>query len=197
MLVEQRFRHHESKRDTAAATENCGDKAGSSVFRALLAADCATWPGDPATLTWSGAQLVAAGIPAPALHGALLSNAYDRCPADERVPARTRIRAPSRAERTSPANLARLDAELAAAHVRGLRQVLAMGRVAADLLAPRVAALPGVTLVRLPHPSAQGLLMAAPDQGAGCSLAALGAAWEARLVALLRAGAAEAGCPTV
>jgi hypothetical protein len=160
-------------------------------MRALIAAGAATWPGPPESMAWDGTQLAAAGI-YPVVRGTMLTNAYDRCPADQSVPARTKIRPPKPAEFRDPANMARLRAELALAHTRGLRQVVPMGNVAAAVLAPLVAELPGVALVSIPHPSPQGLLTSAqkliagaPQGGKGCSLPALSAAWEARLVGLL------------
>jgi uracil-DNA glycosylase len=46
---------------------------------------------------------------------------------------------------------------------------------------------PHVILTTVPHPSAQGLLSAAPDRGRGLRLADLAAAWEAELAAVIRA----------
>lgn len=164
-----------------------GDRAGQAVYAALLASDACDWQGPPGSLAWDGTALRAAGI-APVLRGVLLTNAYDRCPWDERVPSRTRIRSPRPSEFRDPANLARLRGEIATAHTRGLRQVIAMGKVAATVLGPLVAEVPNVVLRRVPHPSAQGLLMAAPNGGRGCTLAALGAVWQAELAASIVAG---------
>lgn len=157
-----------------------GDRAGAPLYAALVEAGCVVWEGDPASVPWEGAALRDAGV-RPVARDVWLTNAYDRCPTDDGE----RFRAPSARERTAPANLERLRAELAEARALGAVQVCCLGRVAGDVLQRVVA--DGLAVHVLPHPSAQGLLMAAPGRGKGMALAELEAAWTARLAALLRA----------
>ena len=157
-----------------------GDRAGALVYRALEAAGLARVP--PAAYAhWDGAALRALGL-APELVGAALSNAFPCCPSRDLQS----FRAPTDAELRSPANLARLKAELdqAAARCQGRLRVVAMGR-RAQWIFQREAGWPGFDLRSLPHPSAQGLLQAAPGRGKGLKLADLQAAWVARLGELL------------
>jgi uracil-DNA glycosylase len=162
-----------------------GDRAGAPLYRALAAAGACVMPAGVATLPWDGAVFAAHGL-VPALHGVAVGNAYDRCPSDDGQ----RFRAPSRAELESVANRARLALDIDRACARGLREVIAMGRVAARLvervLSDEPARWPGVSWHLVPHPSAQGLLSAAPERGRGARLAELAAAWEAELAAHVR-----------
>jgi hypothetical protein len=162
-----------------------GDRAGAPLYRALETVGACVLPEGAWRLPWDGAAFAAAGL-APVMHGVALDNAFDRCPSDDG----RRFRAPSRAELESDANTARLADTLDRAFARGLRRVIALGRVAAReaerLLARHPARWPGVVLARVVHPSAQGLLSTAPDRGRGARLADLAARWEAELVALLR-----------
>ena len=148
-----------------------GDRAGLLVYRALAVAGLAEVP-EAAWEIWSGAKLRAAGLE-PALRGAALGNAFPACPTEDGE----RFRAPKDAELRDPANLARLGAELAEAARRcpGTLKVIGLGRRAAWVL-DRLPA-PPFELEVLPHPSAQGLLQAAPDKGRGLRLADLQAAW--------------------
>jgi hypothetical protein len=155
-----------------------GDRAGVPLYAALAGAGCIRWHGDPAAHAWDGAVLRDAGVRPEALD-VWLTNAVDRCPTDDG----DHFRAPSARERHAPGNLARLGAELEAAQRRGAVQICCLGRVAGAVVA-RLA--PPLAVHVLPHPSAQGLLMAAPNKGKGCTLAALEAAWAAHLVALLQ-----------
>lgn len=159
-----------------------GDRAGLLVYRALEDAGMATIP-ETAWSRWDGGALKVAGL-APALRGAALGNAYPRCPSDDGQ----RFRAPKDAELRSEANLARLGAELRAAADRcpGRLRILGLGRRAAWVL-DKLEDPPPFDLEVLPHPSAQGLLQAAPDKGRGLRLADLQAAWTERLTDLLRA----------
>jgi uracil-DNA glycosylase len=159
-----------------------GDRAGLPVYRALEAAGLAQVPA-AAYEQWDGARFRDLGL-APVLSGVALSNAYPRCPSTDLQ----RFRAPTDAELRSPENLARLGGELEAAVARcpGTLRVIAMGRRAQWILGS--GAWPGFELRGLPHPSAQGLLQAAPGKGKGMRLADLQAAWEARLAALLAGG---------
>lgn len=151
-----------------------GDRAGRLVWSALRAAGLAVWNGPADACTLGGGELAARGC-LPRVRGVLLTNAYDRCPTDDG----RRFRAPTRGELTSASNVARLRGELALARDRGLRSALALGRVAASVVAEQLAAIGAgdVDVVALPHPSAQGLLMAAPGRGKGLRLADLEASW--------------------
>ena len=161
-----------------------GDRAGIAVYRALAAAGLAEVPA-AAWEDWDGARLKVRGL-APVLRGAALSNAWPACPTRDGE----RFRAPSDRELRSPANLARLAGELAraaAGRTTPLR-VIAFGtrpRWILERLPDLAAGLPPFDLHPLPHPSAQGLLQAAPGKGKGLRLDDLRAAWEAGLRDLL------------
>lgn len=158
-----------------------GDGAGVPVYQALNRAGMADFP--PSVFkNWDGAVLRAAGL-APVLRGVALSNAYPRCPTRDGL----RFHAPSDAELRSRENLDRVEAELRRAHRPGAPlQVLALGRRAGWLLAQLQEAF-AFSLEVLPHPSAQGLLQAAPGKGKGMKLQDLRQAWEEYLLALLGA----------
>lgn len=161
-----------------------GDRAGIAVYRALAAAGLAEVPA-AAWDDWDGAHLKARGL-FPVLRGAALSNAWPACPTRDGE----RFRAPSDRELRSPANLARLAGELAraAAGRTAPLRVIAFGtrpRWILERLPELAGDLPPFDLRPLPHPSAQGLLQAAPNQGRGLRLDNLRAAWEARLQDLL------------
>jgi hypothetical protein len=157
-----------------------GDRAGVQVYRALVKAGLAEVP-EAAWEDWDGARFKALGI-APHLKGAVLGNAFPSCPTKDGQT----FRAPTDKELKDPANLARLGKELgrAAARCHGTLRVIGMGRRAQWIL-ERLEGLPPVEVHVLPHPSAQGLLQAAPDKGRGMRLAELQAAWEHRLESLL------------
>ena len=161
-----------------------GDGAGRAVYRALVAAGLAEVP-EAAWADWDGARLKARGL-APVLRGAALSNAWPACPTNDGE----RFRAPSNRELRSPANLDRLAGELAraAAGRPAPLRVLAFGtrpRWILERLPGLAADVPPFDLHPLPHPSAQGLLQAAPGKGKGLRLDDLRAAWEAGLQDLL------------
>ncbi|HTL97404.1 MAG TPA: uracil-DNA glycosylase family protein [Holophagaceae bacterium] len=157
-----------------------GDRAGLLVYRALAAAGMAEVP-EAAWGIWNGPRLKAAGLE-PQLRGAALGNAFPRCPTDDGE----RFRAPKDAELRDPANLARLGAELheAARRCPGTLRILGLGRRAAWVL-DKLEAPPPFQLTVLPHPSAQGLLQAAPDKGRGLRLADLQTAWINQLKSML------------
>lgn len=161
-----------------------GDGAGLAVYRALAAAGLAEVP-EAAWDDWDGARLRARGL-APVLRGVALSNSWPACPTNDGE----RFRAPSDRELRSPANLARLADELARAagpRTTPLR-VVAFGtrpRWILERLPSLTAGVPPFELHPLPHPSAQGLLQAAPNKGKGLRLDDLRAAWEDRLRDLL------------
>ncbi len=161
-----------------------GDGAGRAVYRALVAAGLAEVP-EAAWADWDGARLKARGL-VPVLRGVALSNSWPTCPTNDGE----RFRAPSDRELRSPANLARLAAELARA--AGGRpaplRVVTFGtrpRWILERLPDLAEGVPPFDLHPLPHPSAQGLLQAAPNKGRGLRLDDLRAAWEARLRDLL------------
>jgi hypothetical protein len=153
-----------------------GDRAGLLVYRALAAAGLAEVP-EVAYAQWDGARLKAHGLE-PRLLGAALGNAYPRCPSDDGH----RFRAPKDAELRSAGNLARLGADLrhAAARCPGRLRLLGLGRRAAWVL-DKVPDAPAFDLEILPHPSAQGLLQAAPGRGKGLRLEDLQTDWMERL----------------
>jgi DNA-binding transcriptional LysR family regulator len=130
-----------------------------------------------ATLSWDGARFAEHQL-RPALRGVALGNAFDRCPTDDG----RKFRAPSRAELESSANMQRLADDVNRARARGLNTIVALGSVASRVMGMLVAAhaseWPEVSVQSVPHPSAQGLLSAAPDRGRGARLADLAAAWE-------------------
>lgn len=163
-----------------------GDRAGLPLYRALVAAGACTVPDVTWTIPWDGSRLHAAGI-VPRLHAVALGNAYPVCPTDNGV----KFRAPSKRELEGAANMARLGLELRQLHARGLRAVLALGHVAARtmtlVLSQADEAMQTVVALHpLPHPSAQGLLSAAPDRGRGARLSDLAAAWETQVAHLVR-----------
>lgn len=157
-----------------------GDRAGLVVYRALEAAGLARVPAE-AYADWDGARLKANGL-TPIITGVALSNAYPSCPTRDGQT----FKAPTDRELAGPENLARIGRELALAASRcpGRLRVIALGK-RAQWLFQRIEGAPVFDLVTLPHPSAQGLLQAAPGKGKGLRLADLQAAWEARLEALL------------
>lgn len=162
-----------------------GDRAGLPLYRALVAAGACTLPDGVHDGPWDGSRFALAGWE-PELHGVAVANAFDRCPTNDGI----KFRAPTRSELESAKNFTRLAAECAAAQARGLRTVFALGAVAARTMRtlaerePHIFA--GIAIVALPHPSAQGLLAAAPDRGRGARLADLAAAWESTLAAHIR-----------
>lgn len=161
-----------------------GDGAGIAVYRALAATGLAEVP-EAAWNDWDGARLKARGL-TPVLRGAALSNAWPACPSNDGE----RFRAPSDRELRSQPNLDRLAGELAqaAAGRSPPLRVLAFGtrpRWILERLPDLTSGVPPFDLHPLPHPSAQGLLQAAPNKGKGLRLDDLRAAWEARLRELL------------
>ncbi len=158
-----------------------GDGAGVTVFRALAAAGRADVP-EAAWEDWDGARFKRLGL-IPRLHGTALSNAYPACPTKDGE----HFHAPSNRDLLAPENQARLLAELtrASAERTSPLRVIAFGKRAGWIL-ERLPGVPALDLHALPHPSAQGLLQAAPGKGRGLRLADLRAAWEEALLALLQ-----------
>ncbi|WP_243382039.1 uracil-DNA glycosylase family protein [Geothrix alkalitolerans] len=157
-----------------------GDGAGVTVYRALMATHRADVPA-AAWEDWDGARFKVLGL-APRLIGTALSNAYPACPTKDGE----HFHAPSNRDLLDPANLARLEAELVRASQSGAStlRVIAFGKRAQWVLS-RLEGAPPFELHALPHPSAQGLLQAAPGKGKGLRLEDLRAEWEARLRRLL------------
>jgi len=158
-----------------------GDRAGVAVYRALEAEGLAEVPAE-AYGDWDGARLKARGL-RPLLRGVALGNAFPRCPTRDGQS----FRAPTDAELKGAENLARIAREVSCASARceGPLRVIALGR-RSQWLFQRLPDASAFECHALPHPSAQGLLQAAPDQGRGLRLADLQARWEADLRALLR-----------
>jgi hypothetical protein len=156
-----------------------GDGAGITVYRALAATGRAEVPA-AAWEDWDGARFKALDL-APRLTGTALSNAYPACPTKDGE----HFHAPSNRDLLAPANLARLVSELnrATEGTSSLR-VIAFGKRAEWVLG-RLLDAPPFELHALPHPSAQGLLQAAPGKGKGLRLEDLRGEWEARLRSLL------------
>lgn len=167
-----------------------GDRAGAPLYRALVAADACTLPAQVASLAWDGAAFAERAL-VPSLRSVALGNAYDRCPTDDG----RRFRAPTRAELESAQNIARLTRDIDAAFERGLVLIVPLGRVAARavnlVFEQHPARWDKVEIVSVPHPSAQGLLSAAPDRGRGARLAELAAAWELTLAQIVRNAVGE------
>jgi uracil-DNA glycosylase len=157
-----------------------GDRAGVVVYRALEAAGLAQVPTE-AYLRWDGARFRELGL-APVLRGAALGNAFPFCPSRDLQT----FRAPTDAELRHPDNQARLLGELRAAAGRcpGVLRVITLGK-RAQWIFQNLEGAPPFQLHGLPHPSAQGLLQAAPGKGKGLKMVDLQREWEARLGLLL------------
>jgi hypothetical protein len=157
-----------------------GDGAGITVFRALVATGRAEVP-EAAWSDWDGTRFRSLGL-APRLHRTALSNAYPACPTKDG----DHFHAPSNRDLLDPINLRRLSAELTRAAAGGASplRVIAFGKRAEWVLA-RLPEGPPISLVALPHPSAQGLLQGAPNRGKGLKLQDLREAWQERLMGLL------------
>jgi hypothetical protein len=162
-----------------------GDRAGLPLYLALEAAGMAELPA-AALEVWDGQRFQDLGL-RPVLSDVALGNALAVCPTSNGET----FRAPTDAELRHPDNADRLRGEVARARDRcpGPLRIFALGRRAGWILGQLD--LPGVLEV-LPHPSAQGLLQAAPDRGRGCRLADLQAAWQEDLARRLRQLRAEA-----
>jgi hypothetical protein len=157
-----------------------GDQAGVLVYRALEAAGLAQVPA-AAYARWDGAGFRESGL-LPVLRGSALSNAFPLCPSRDLET----FRAPTDAELRSQANLARIRTELRAAAERcpGALRVITLGK-RAQWIFRELEGAPAFELHGLPHPSAQGLLQAAPEKGKGLKMVDLQREWEANLAALL------------
>ena len=158
-----------------------GDRAGKLVYRALALEGLAEVP-EAAWEPWDGARFSALCL-APKLREVALTNALACCPTSD---GRT-FRAPSDRELREKENLARIAGELARARARcpSRLRVIAFGKRAHWLLSQGID-LESIELHGLPHPSAQGLLQAAPQKGKGLKLSDLQMEWQEKLRALLR-----------
>lgn len=158
-----------------------GDRAGLPVYRALENAGLAEVPSE-AYREWSGERFARLKLE-PMVTGVALSNVYPKCPTDNGQT----FRAPRDGELTNSPNQARLREELerAMARCEGRLQVITLGRRAAWIL-KKLENLPAFDLCEMPHPSAQGLLQAAPGKGKGLKLSDLRQAWESQLRELLQ-----------
>jgi len=158
-----------------------GDRAGVQVYRALERTGMAEVPPE-AFQAWDGARFRELGL-RPRLMGAALSNAFPHCPTSDGQT----FRAPSHAELRNPENLERILMEIrdAAHRCEGWLRVVTLGK-RAQWVMTRLREVPPFELFCLPHPSAQGLLQAAPGKGKGLRLKDLQAAWEQDLASLLR-----------
>ncbi len=154
-----------------------GDRAGLPVYRALAACGLALVP-EAAWDPWDGARFRAEGL-APVLKGVALGNAYPRCPTDDGHA----FRAPKDRELRAEGNVTRLREDLTRATRQGPIRLVTFGKRAL-VLQQALGDLP-LEWHALPHPSAQGLLQAAPGKGRGLRLSDLQAAWEAELKRLL------------
>jgi uracil-DNA glycosylase len=157
-----------------------GDRAGKPVYRALESAGLAVVP-QAAYADWGGERLKGLGLK-PVLTQVALSNAFPSCPTRDGQT----FRAPTDAELKSLGNFTRLEQELSEGISRCPHRlrVIAMGRRAAWIL-QRMGAELDFEFHALPHPSAQGLLQAAPGKGKGLRLVDLQAGWEKKLGELL------------
>lgn len=158
-----------------------GDRAGQILYRSLY--HCGRAELDPTVFeAWDGAALKSAGK-VPHLKGVVLSNAYPSCPTRDGQ----HFCAPTDRMLRSPENLARVRAELAAAKARcaGMIHLITLGKRAESLFR-HLQATEDLVWHPLPHPSAQGLLQAAPDKGKGMRLADLQKAWEDQLIAIVK-----------
>lgn len=159
-----------------------GDACGVFTWKALERAGLALVPED-AWVLWRGDLLLSWGLE-PILLGAALSNAYPACPTDDQV----RFRSPRKDELLAPNNLQRIEGEVQEALRRcpGQLGLATLGGAAKRVFeALKVVERPRIQLHMLPHPSAQGLLSSAPDNGRGANLANLQEAWVERLASLV------------
>jgi uracil-DNA glycosylase len=156
-----------------------GDHAGIIVYRALVENGRADVP-EEAWGDWDGARFRELGLK-PQLRAAVLGNAWPWCPTNDG----DHFRAPTNRELGSLENLARLHEEItrAIARCEGHLRVIAMGK-RAEWVFTKLKAL-DFEFHTLPHPSAQGLLQSAPNQGRGLKLEDLRRTWESKLSTLL------------
>ena len=152
-----------------------GDRAGRPIYEVLEEAGRCRFTKPLGDVRWDGAALVEAGIQ-PTLSDAALSNAYPICPTDDGQ----KFRAPTKAEMSSAENVRRVRAELAKAKKRGLRAVVALGRVADWLLGTHLALKddPDIAYHQITHPSPLGLMGMAKRAGKGVRVSAMKEQWK-------------------
>ena len=152
-----------------------GDRAGRPIYEVLEEEGRCSFTKPLADVRWDGTALIEAGI-RPILSNAALSNAYPVCPTDDGH----KFRAPTRAEMSSPENVRRVRAELAKAKKRGLRAVVALGRVADWLLGKHLDLEhdPDIAYHQITHPSPLGLMGMAKRAGKGVRVAAMKEQWK-------------------
>jgi uracil-DNA glycosylase len=152
-----------------------GDRAGRPIYEVLEEAGHCRFTKPIDDVRWDGAALVEAGIQ-PILSGAALSNAYPVCPTDDGE----KFRAPTKAEMSSAENVRRVRAELAKAKKRGLRSVVALGRVADWLLGTHLGLRddPDIAYHQITHPSPLGLMGMAKRAGKGVRVSAMKEQWK-------------------
>ena len=157
-----------------------GDRAGKLVYRTLERIGAVKVPAK-AWDFWDGACLRKLGL-VPTIQEVVLGNAYPNCPTDDGE----HFRAPTNRELSSSTNLRRLQAELhqAASQCSNRLYVIALGKRATWLF-QQLQDKPLFDFHVLPHPSAQGLLQAAPNKGRDMKLADLEQTWEQHLLDIL------------
>jgi hypothetical protein len=151
-----------------------GDAAGIAVYRALLKSGRAKVP-EAAFSHWDG-QILSSLSLAPELVDTVLSNAYPHCPTRDGE----HFHAPTDKQLLHPNNLERIVNEIRKCRARDPVKVIVLGK-RAHWLFERLIEAPPFVLVGLPHPSAQGLLQAAPGKGKGLKLHDLRTEWERTL----------------
>jgi hypothetical protein len=156
-----------------------GDAAGLPIYRTLVKAGRAI-VSEEAFSHWDGQALKSLGL-VPELTGVALSNAYPRCPTRDGQ----RFHAPTDKQLLESLNLERIRWEIGQCGGGAPLCVLALGRRAQWLL-ERLDPAPPWRLAALPHPSAQGLLQAAPGRGKGMRLEDLRLDWERSLLEHVR-----------
>ena len=161
-----------------------GDKAGLPVYEALMKEERCRMSKPIEGIRWDGAALRGAGV-RPTLVDTALSNAYPVCPTDDGET----FRAPSKAELSEPANVRRVESELAKARRRGLKTVIVLGRTADWLLGVHLGLRqdPEIHYEQIAHPSPLGLMWLARRAGKGVRVADMKAQWMKRFIQMLRA----------
>lgn len=160
-----------------------GDRSGRLLYEALVDEKRCRLSRSLEGIPWDGAALKAAGV-RPTFIDTALSNAYPICPTDDGH----RFRAPTKAEMSDPANVRRVRAEIAKARRRGLRTVIALGRVADWLLGTHLGLRddPEITYDQITHPSPLGLMGMAKRAGKGVRVSQMKAEWTRDFKAMLR-----------
>ena len=162
-----------------------GDRAGRPIYEVLEEEGRCSFTKPLDDVRWDGAALIEAGI-RPILTNAALSNAYPVCPTDDGH----KFRAPTKAEMSSPENVRRVRAEIAKAKKRGLRAVVALGRVADWLLGTHLDLRndPDISYHQITHPSPLGLMGMAKRAGKGVRVSAMKEKWKADFRRMINAG---------